>query len=74
MRTARGDGAANDIELLRVRAIKFVCIMSESLRRYYITITSVLPSTPQAINTAAMESFRIDLMRTARGDGAANGS
>ena len=35
-------------------------------------ITSLLPSTPQAINTAAMESFRIDLMRTARGDGAAN--
>ena len=35
-------------------------------------ITSLLPSTPQAINTAAMESFRIDLMRTARVDGAAN--
>ena len=35
-------------------------------------ITSLLPTTPQAINTAPMESFRIDLVCTDRGDGAVN--
>ena len=35
-------------------------------------ITSLLPSTPQAINTVEMDSFRIDLVHTARAEGAAN--
>ena len=35
-------------------------------------ITSIFPSSPQAINLVSMESYRIDLMSAARGDGADN--